>query len=186
MSLINLRHFSICVAASLATAFWGDPIEAQARDQVGCCEDRWDPAKSERSQWGQGKMGQGHHQRMQRHWTFMHQGIPAEYSDASNPVMATSANLKTGSVLYQKNCAQCHGQDGMGDGEVGKTLNPSPALLAYMVQRPMAVDGYLLWSVSEGGTQFDTAMPAFRSSLEREEIWQIIIYMRSGLPQFDK
>lgn len=116
----------------------------------------------------------------------MHQGIPTKYQNASNPVLATSANLKAGAVLYQKNCAQCHGQDGMGDGEVGKTLSPSPALVAYMVQRPMAIDGYLLWSVSEGGVQFDTAMPAFRDSLEREEIWRIIVYMRSGLPQFDK
>ena len=49
----------------------------------------------------------------------------------------------------------------MGNGDAGKALSPSPALLAYMIRRPIAVDEYLLWSISEGGKQFGTDMPAF-------------------------
>ena len=70
----------------------------------------------------------------------------------------------------------------MGNGDMGKALSPSPALLAYMITRPIAVDEYLVWSISEGGKQFASAMPAFKESLSREEIWQIIAYMRAGFP----
>ena len=37
----------------------------------------------------------------------------------------------------------------MGNGDMGKALSPSPALLAYMIRRPIAVDEYLLWSVAQ-------------------------------------
>jgi hypothetical protein len=61
-------------------------------------------------------------------------------------------------------------------------LTPSPALLAHLVQQPIAVDQYLLWTISEGGKQFDTAMPGFRDAVTQKEIWQIIAYLRAGLP----
>jgi mono/diheme cytochrome c family protein len=70
----------------------------------------------------------------------------------------------------------------MGDGEAAKALNPSPALLAYMIQMPMAVDEYLMWTIADGGKAFGTAMPAFKNTLSAEEIWKIIAYMRSGFP----
>jgi putative membrane protein len=60
----------------------------------------------------------------------------------------------------------------MGDGEAGRALNPSPALLAYMIQMPMAVDEYMYWTISEGGQAFGTAMPAFKDSLEPNQIWK--------------
>jgi mono/diheme cytochrome c family protein len=51
-----------------------------------------------------------------------------------------------------------------------------------MIQRPISVDEYLLWSIAEGGKQFDTEMPAFKNILSHEEIWKIIAYMRAGFP----
>jgi mono/diheme cytochrome c family protein len=90
--------------------------------------------------------------------------------------------VKEGSMLYQKHCAVCHGAEGMGDGEAGKSLNPSPALLAYLVQRPQSVDEYLVWTISDGGKAFGTAMPAFKGTLAEEEIWKIITFMRAGFP----
>jgi mono/diheme cytochrome c family protein len=71
----------------------------------------------------------------------------------------------------------------MGDGAEANSLNPSPAKLAYMVQMPMLVDEYLLWTISEGGAPFETAMPAFKNVLDRDEIWKIVINMRSGFPK---
>jgi hypothetical protein len=65
---------------------------------------------------------------------------------------------------------------------MGKALSPSPALLAYMITKPIAVDEYLLWSISEGGKQFGSAMPSFKETLPREDIWKIITYMRAGFP----
>jgi hypothetical protein len=70
----------------------------------------------------------------------------------------------------------------MGNGEAGRALSPSPALLAYMIRRPISVDEYLLWTVSDGGKAFGTEMPAFKDKLARDDIWRIIAYMRAGFP----
>jgi hypothetical protein len=80
---------------------------------------------------------------------------------------------------------RCHGERGLGGGEAADDLTPSPALLAYLVQQPIAVDQYLLWSISEGGKEFGTAMPAFKDTLTRDQIWKIIAYLRAGLPDVD-
>lgn len=87
-----------------------------------------------------------------------------------------------GFTLYTTNCASCNGETGMGDGEAANALNPSPALLAYLIQMPMAVDEYMLWSISEGGKAFGTDMPAFMDVLTRDEMWKIVTYTRAGFP----
>lgn len=144
--------------------------------------DMWNPNWMQRDMWGPGQMGPGMQQRMARHWTFMHQGIPPEYRGARNPIPVTAETIDEGRVLYQETCSSCHGATGLGDGERANSLTPSPALLAYMIQRPMAVDEYLLWSISDGGRAFNTAMPAFKDDLTQDEIWRIVSYMRAGFP----
>lgn len=144
--------------------------------------DRWNPNWMQRGMWGSDHMGPGMRQRMSRHWTFMHQGIPATYRAARNPFSQDTKTLGEGFALYQANCASCHGAAGMGDGEVANSLSPSPALLAYMIQMPMSVDEYMLWSISDGGAAFQTAMPAFKDVLTKDEIWKIVTYMRAGFP----
>ena len=108
--------------------------------------------------------------------------MPAEYRGQTSTVAPTEATIREGATLYAENCASCHGPTGLGDGEAGRALNPSPALLAYMINMPMAVDEYLLWTISEGGKPLGTAMPAFKDSLTKEQIWQIIAFMRAGFP----
>jgi mono/diheme cytochrome c family protein len=91
--------------------------------------------------------------------------------------------IDEGARIYSQRCAGCHGKRGLGDGDAPRSLLPSPALLAFMIQRPIAVDEYLLWSIAEGGKQFETEMPAFKDTLNREDIWKIIAYMRAGFPE---
>ena len=145
--------------------------------------DMWNPHWMKRGMWGHGMMGPMERQRMERHWTFMHSGIPNEYRGLINPIPSSIKSLKEGASLYKQQCASCHGVDGLGDGEAGKDLTPSPALLAYMIQMPMAVDEYMMWSISEGGKQFGTAMPGFKEQLTRDEIWKIVSFMRAGFPE---
>ncbi|MEN8742778.1 c-type cytochrome [Yoonia litorea] len=132
--------------------------------------------------WGHGNMGPGQQQRMQRHWTYMNEGVPAAYRGARSTIRATPEVIAEGQTLYTTNCASCHGAEGLGDGEAGRSLVPSPALLRWFVQMPMSGDEYLLWAISEGGQRFGTEMPAFREALTEEEIWKIIAYMRAGFP----
>jgi mono/diheme cytochrome c family protein len=148
--------------------------------------DYWNPGWMHRDMWGRWDGPSEMRARMQRHWTFMHEGIPEIYENAQSPLAPTTADIEAGGTLYVQNCASCHGASGMGDGEAGKSLTPSPALLAWMIQRPVAVDEYLLWTISEGGTEFKTGMPAFKDTLSREEIWKIVAYMRAGFPDVEQ
>ncbi len=132
--------------------------------------------------WGWNNMGPGQQQRVQRHWTYMNEGVPTAYRGARSSVRATSGVIAEGKALYSDNCARCHGTQGMGDGEAGRSLVPSPALLRWFVQMPMSGDEYLLWAISEGGERFKTDMPAFAESLSEVGIWNIIAYMRAGFP----
>ena len=168
---------ALFVAAMLPIAAF-----AQESSEPPCCADRWDPARAERGHWARGSMGAMQRQRMVRHWTFMHDGAPAAYRGQTNSLAATAENIDAGGRLYQSQCAQCHGVEGYGDGEVGQSLTPSPALLAHLIQTPIAIDEYLLWSISDGGQELGTAMPAFKDSLSQEQIWQIVLYLRAGLP----
>lgn len=179
VKLAGIGVFAVLVFVSFSAV---NTVVAQSQSTPPCCVDRWDPNWTERDMWGPGMMGRGHRQRMARHWTFMHGGIPSEYRGERNPFAPTRSVVKEGSMLYQQQCAVCHGAEGMGDGEAAKNLNPSPALLAYMVQMPMSVDEYLMWSIAEGGKEFGTAMPAFKDTLSKEEIWKIISFMRAGFP----
>ncbi len=125
-------------------------------------------------------------QRMLRSWTFMNKGVPDDYLKAENTVGFTTKAIAAGGPLYAAQCQRCHGETGLGNGALAPDLTPSPALLAYLIQQPIAVDQYLLWSISEGGKQFDTAMPAFKNVLTQEQIWQIVAYLRAGFPAIEE
>ncbi len=144
--------------------------------------DYWQPLWMQRELWGPGQMPPGMRARLLRHYTYMHYGVQKQYEGARSPVGTSKEVIAAGRELYVAKCATCHGKEGLGEGDAPRSLLPSPALLAFMVQRPIAVDEYLLWCISEGGKQFDTEMPAFKDALTREDIWKIIAYMRAGFP----
>lgn len=121
--------------------------------------------------------------RMVRHRTYMIEGVPDQYQGAASPIDGSRKAIAAGSRLYTMHCSGCHGRKGRGNGDAGATLRPSPALKTYISRRPWAADEYLLWSVAEGGTPFGSSMPAFSRQLTRQQIWQIIAYMRAGFPR---
>lgn len=135
--------------------------------------------------WSVQNFGPEQQQRMLRFSTFVNQSIPENYLTAENDVGYTVRAISQGGPLYWAHCQKCHGDTGLGNGDLAYALTPSPALLAYMVQQPIAVDQYLLWSISEGGKQFGTAMPSFKSTLSEEQIWQVVAYLRAGFPAIE-
>lgn len=159
---------------------------AQTDQKPSWGKDWWDPGSMHRFKWEPGLMGPAQQQRMLRHWAFMNQGVPQQYRGMRNPLPYTKETVAAGAETYAANCSACHGRRGLGDGEAGRDLSPSPALLAYMVQMPMAVDEYLFWAISEGGQPFGTDMPAFKTVLAKNDIWSVISYMRAGFPQHPK
>ncbi len=161
-------------------------VSAQQRTPEKRTFDYWQPDWMVRELWGPGRIPKGMMIRMLRHSVFMQYGVPPEYEGARSTVTAGSETISAGGELYAKNCAACHGADGMGGGDASQAVSPSPALLAYMIRRPISVDEYLLWSIADGGKPFESDMPAFKDKLSRDEIWRVIAYMRAGFGNVEK
>jgi mono/diheme cytochrome c family protein len=113
-----------------------------------------------------------------RHQYVMGHGLDPDYASMTNPLRPGDETISAGKKLYEQNCAACHGETGEGDGVAGKQLNPPPANVAVSSKMPMATDGYLYWTIAEGGVPVHTAMPPFKDALKKEQIWQIITYLR--------
>jgi len=117
---------------------------------------------------------------MKRHMTYHMQGLPEEYAGASNPLEASEENIAKGATLFREQCSSCHGPTGKGDGLAGKQLTPRPTNIAFTLTRPVSSDEFLLWTISEGGEKFGTAMPPFKDVLAKDDIWRIVLFMRDG------
>jgi mono/diheme cytochrome c family protein len=179
----NIARLTLCLALVIAIAQAGSGPGAGQSAPPQAKEpsvDYWQPLWMQRELWGPGNMPPGMRARLLRQTTYMHYGVQKDYQGAKSTVGTSKEVIAAGGKLYGEKCASCHGKDGLGDGQAPRSLLPSPALLAFMIQRPISVDEYLLWSISEGGKQFDTEMPAFKDALARDDIWKIIAYMRAG------
>ncbi|MBT3337625.1 MAG: cytochrome c [Anaerolineae bacterium] len=106
-----------------------------------------------------------------------HAEIPEPYTGLVSPVTADAESIARGQEVFRIYCAECHGDGGMGDGQTGELLNPSPAVLSHTAQ--MTSDAYLFWRISEGGAEFGTGMLSFKEKLEEKEIWDAINYIRA-------
>ena len=176
---ITALLFSItATAGSIPSATEAQQAQNSARVPWGqCCGmDQW---PMDHGMTGQGMMGS-----MPRHHEAMMSGIPAPYASLSNPLPQTIETVDRGAAIYVQNCASCHGATGRGDGEAGSNLSPPPGNLAWLSQMPMARwDPFIYWTVAEGGAEFGSAMPAFKDTLSRDDIWAVIAYIQARLPQ---
>lgn len=126
--------------------------------------------------------GPGHKGNPVRHRIIRHGGgVPDPYNGTRSPLKGTKANIDAGAKLYAEHCITCHGKAGEGDGEGGKELNPKPANLAFIMDRWIATDDFLMWSIAEGGMKLKTDMPAFKDVLTEKQRWQIIHYLRKEI-----
>ncbi len=118
-----------------------------------------------------------------RHDYYVRNNVPIAYRGRHNPFKATIGNVVEGARLYDLRCAICHGMMGVGDGEGGAKLDVPPADLGRSLGEPLYRDDFFYWSVSEGGTQFGTDMPTFKSDLKPGEIWKILTFMRAAFAE---
>lgn len=127
---------------------------------------------------------------------------PADYTldeakNVKNPLEANDANLKAGAALFSLNCAQCHGQDGLGlDTPADKIAKGNAFMLNYftaannelpkdqqlelpknLTKDPVASysDGEIYYYLSNGIEK----MPPFKGILTPEQRWQLILHIRS-------
>ena len=189
------------LAAAVGMLASGAPAEKQqsasSSPWARCCGmSPWPQNSSAGSAMGQGMMGgsgvTGHGMMeggmmgcsMARHHAAMIGGLPAAYANLRNPLPQTPATVERGAKVYAANCASCHGETGLGDGPASRDLNPKPANLAWLSRMPMSRwDPFMYWTVAEGGAPFGTAMPSFKSSLPKDDIWAAIAYVQARLPR---
>ena len=93
--------------------------------------------------------------------------VPQADRSRVNPYAGKPQAVAAGAILFQNNCAQCHGSDG-----AGKYSRPS--LRSHEVRN--ATDGDLAWLLRNGDVY--RGMPRW-SGLPEQERWQIIAYIRS-------
>jgi high-affinity iron transporter len=83
-------------------------------------------------------------------------------------------SLARGAVVYQQNCAGCHGTSGAGSGPLAQGLDPPPANLTdrSALQDQSPLDFYRRITIGVVGT----AMPTFEARLPAEDRWAVALY----------
>ena len=97
---------------------------------------------------------------------------PARAGQKANPLQPTTDVLKHGKELFHRDCEQCHGKMGKGDGPQSFSLEKHPADLssARVQTQP---DGAFFWKMTEG----KGVMP--KATLSDKDKWSVILYLRS-------
>jgi putative copper resistance protein D len=103
---------------------------------------------------------------------------PTTYLRPSVPYNVIS--VANGGYFYQEACATCHGVGGYGDGLNGKGFKPRPADLTAKHSADHTA-GDLFWWLTHGVRRDGvlTPMPGFGASLEEEERWDMINFLRT-------
>jgi len=110
-------------------------------------------------------------------------GVPRTYAAMRDPSPDTDAKLQRGSKIFDQHCAACHGWEGNGAGPEAFAQIPAPADLEWLARTPKdQAQPYVYWTIAEGGSAFESEMPAFKGKLSRREIWSVTAYLRAGMP----
>ena len=111
-------------------------------------------------------------------YAFLHRNdwtVPENAKSLSNPLPPSAAALQAAAPLYHENCAQCHGEEGKGDGPEGMMYDPSPADFTAAKRMNALTDGQIFYQISEGRKP----MPSFKKKLSTEQRWQLVLFVRS-------
>ncbi|MEE9423189.1 MAG: c-type cytochrome, partial [Gammaproteobacteria bacterium] len=92
-----------------------------------------------------------------------------------NPITVDESSLATGKDLYLRECQQCHGETGQGDGPVAAALNNMVADLTSPEVLKQS-DGAIYTKIRTGRSP----MPGFKDRLAKEELWHLVNLIRSG------
>lgn len=94
---------------------------------------------------------------------------------ARNPLPADPSTLAAGRSHFADHCASCHGNDGRGRTELGRSLSPrAPDMTAPPTQT--LTDGELFWII-ENGVRL-TGMPGWGRAENPQASWQLVHFIR--------
>jgi len=107
--------------------------------------------------------------------------IPLEAGRKKNPLPETDAVMRQGQEVFLGSCAQCHGADGRGGTDIGRSMTP-PAMDLSSSHVQHWSDAELFWII-QNGVRF-TGMPAWQSSISEEDTWKLAHFIHK-LPRLD-
>ena len=101
-------------------------------------------------------------------------GLAGRFALALDEIPVETPSLTRGAGLFQANCARCHGDLGLGDGQDGLALDPRPASLAdaAALRDRSPLDFYRRITIGVAGT----AMPPFEQRLGAGDRWAVALY----------
>ncbi len=99
---------------------------------------------------------------------------PASADRMKNPVASNEQCIESGKAIYTKNCYDCHGKKGKGDGPKSGDLEKNPMDFTKENFQKQS-DGAIFWKITEGRKP----MPTFKKDLSEDQRWQVINYMRT-------
>lgn len=101
--------------------------------------------------------------------------VPDKYLKMNNPVNADARSINAGKSLYIKNCLDCHGKKGLGDGTKVPDLKSVPSDMTKAGFQSQS-DGSLFYKITEGRGD----MPRSKKDLpEDEDRWNLVNYVRT-------
>lgn len=96
--------------------------------------------------------------------------------EAPSPVaLGAPRMIAQGLVLYDRNCAVCHGAPGIAPGAIGLGMNPPPPNLVLPARDGSARELY--WTVSNGIIM--TGMPAWKYRMSDQERWAVVAFLKA-------
>jgi mono/diheme cytochrome c family protein len=102
-----------------------------------------------------------------------------------NPVAATDASIKAGRSTYDRNCRQCHGLRGRGDGLLAPS-SPKPPDLTDDQWDHGSSDGEIFAVIWNGAPAPDSEMKAMKDTLAERDVWNLVNFIRSIGPKTAK
>ena len=116
--------------------------------------------------------------KMSAHMKAMHalkKRIPEEYRIMNRtPISPDDQSLTQGQQVFNQHCANCHGNNGRGDGPAAKGLSTLPANFLDLEHSAIYGPGEKFWIIGNGSSE--TGMPAFPQIGLRDR-WNLVNYI---------
>ena len=114
--------------------------------------------------------------------TMRHFAVPMKLRSLKNPIPASAAALQEGREHFADHCAQCHGNDGRGQTEMGRSLYPRAPDMTQPETQKLS-DGEL-FAIIRNGVRL-TGMPGWGGEHLEQDDWKLVLFIRH-LPRMTK
>jgi mono/diheme cytochrome c family protein len=104
--------------------------------------------------------------------------VPGDARDKKNPIPVTPQSIEHGGKLYQSQCAMCHGESGVGDGDLAETLKMEVPDFTAPGFQDRYTDGEVFWIITNGHER----MPADGDRFTADLRWHMVNFIRTFKP----